>query len=69
MTTAMIRRSLMMLNYGGASLLKACCRFLPAGEGYFGSIDELQGVWPNANSLKACHEELQEVLEKWISLD
>ena len=36
------------------------------GEGYFGSIPNLQGVWANADTLEACGEELREVLEEWI---
>lgn len=27
---------------------------------------DLQGVWANADTLEACREELQELLEQWI---
>ena len=45
---------------------KAHYEILPDGEGYFGSITDLQGVWANADTLEACREELQKVLEEWI---
>jgi predicted RNase H-like HicB family nuclease len=41
---------------------------LPEGEGYFGRIESLQGVWAQADTLEACREELREVLEEWIIL-
>ena len=47
---------------------KAHYKLLPDGEGYFGSIEEMEGVWANADTLEACREELQEVLEEWIIL-
>lgn len=40
--------------------------YMPNNEGYFGKIEDLQGVWANADSLEACREELKEVLEEWI---
>ncbi|MFQ6114124.1 MAG: type II toxin-antitoxin system HicB family antitoxin [bacterium] len=36
--------------------------------GYFGKIPQFQGVWETADILEACREELQEVLEEWISI-
>ena len=33
---------------------KAHDEILPDGEGYFGTIDGLQGVWANADTLEAC---------------
>ena len=47
---------------------KAHYELLPDGEGYFGSIEEMEGVWANADTLEACRAELQEVLEAWIIL-
>jgi predicted RNase H-like HicB family nuclease len=41
---------------------------LPQGEGIYGAIEGLQGVWAQADSLEACREELREVLEEWIVL-
>jgi predicted RNase H-like HicB family nuclease len=51
-----------------AVLRKAHYEMLPDGEGYFGSIEGLQGVWAQVDTLEACREELREVLEEWIVL-
>ncbi len=58
----------MLTAYINAAMRKAHYEILPDGEGYFGKIENLQGVWANANTLEACREELQEVLEEWIIL-
>jgi predicted RNase H-like HicB family nuclease len=58
----------MLTAYIHAALVKAHYEILPDGEGYYGAIDGLQGVWAQANSLEACREELREVLEEWIVL-
>jgi predicted RNase H-like HicB family nuclease len=57
-----------LIAYINAAIRKARYAILPDGEGYFGNIAELQGVWANAGSLEACREELQEVLEEWMVL-
>ena len=56
----------MLTNYIEAAMHKAHYEILPDGEGYFGNIPDLQGVWANAETLEACREELREVLEEWI---
>ena len=56
----------MLMNYIHAAMRKAHYEILPDGEGYFGSIPDLQGVWANADTLEVCREELREVLEEWI---
>ena len=58
----------MLIAYIKAAMRKAHYEILPDEEGYFGSIEGLQGVWANADSLEMCREELQEVLEAWIVL-
>jgi predicted RNase H-like HicB family nuclease len=58
----------MLSIYINAAMRKARYEILPDGEGYFGNIEGLQGVWANADTLEACREELQEVLEEWIIL-
>lgn len=58
----------MLTAYINAALRKAHYEMLPDGEGYFGSIEGLQGVWAQADTLEACREELREVLEEWIAL-
>ena len=56
----------MLTAYINAGLRKAHYEILPDGEGYFGTIAGLQGVWAQADTLEACREELREVLEEWI---
>jgi predicted RNase H-like HicB family nuclease len=58
----------MLTAYINAALRKAHYEILPDGEGYFGNIENLQGVWAQADTLEACREELREVLEEWIVL-
>jgi predicted RNase H-like HicB family nuclease len=58
----------MFTAYINAAMKKAHYEILPNNEGYFGKIEDLQGVWSNADSLEACREELKEVLEEWILL-
>jgi len=58
----------MLTAYINAALRKAHYEILPEGEGYFGTIAGLQGVWAQADTLEACREELREVLEEWIVL-
>jgi len=56
----------MITDYVQAAMCKAHYEILPDGEGYYGRIPDLQGVWANADTLEACRRELQEVLEEWI---
>ena len=58
----------MLTAYINAALRKAHYEMLLDGEGYFGTIEGLQGVWAQAETLEACREELREVLEEWIVL-
>ncbi|MDE2059415.1 MAG: type II toxin-antitoxin system HicB family antitoxin [candidate division NC10 bacterium] len=58
----------MLTAYINAALRKAHYEVLPDGDGYFASIEGLQGVWAQADTLEACREELCEVLEEWIVL-
>jgi predicted RNase H-like HicB family nuclease len=58
----------MLSSYIQIAMSKAHYEILPDGEGYYGKIEGLQGVWANGNNLDACRKELQEVLEEWILL-
>jgi predicted RNase H-like HicB family nuclease len=58
----------MLTAYIDAALRKARYEILPDGEGYYGSIEGLQGVWAQADTLEVCRDELREVLEEWIIL-
>jgi len=57
-----------LTHYIDAAMSTAHYEILPDGEGYYGSIEGLQGVWANAETLEDCRRELQEVLEEWIIL-
>lgn len=58
----------MLTAYIDAAMNKAHYEILPDGEGYFGKVPDLQGVWANADTLEACRSELREVLEEWLLL-
>ena len=47
---------------------KARYEILEDDGSFFGSIQQIQGVWANATSLEACREELESVLEGWLLL-
>ena len=58
----------MLTKYIQAALRHAHYEILPDDEGYYGTIEALQGVWANAESLEECRETLREVLEEWLLL-
>jgi predicted RNase H-like HicB family nuclease len=58
----------MLSHYIQAAMKRAHYELLPDDEGFYGSIPACQGVWSNAETLEACREELQSVLEEWIIL-
>jgi predicted RNase H-like HicB family nuclease len=58
----------MLTAYINAALRKAHYEILLEGEGYFGTIEGIQGVWAQVDTPEACREELREVLEEWIVL-
>jgi predicted RNase H-like HicB family nuclease len=39
---------------------------LPDDGTFYGEIPGFQGVYANAETLEACREELEEVLEEWV---
>ena len=43
----------MLTKYINAAMSKAHYEILPDGEGYYGKIDKLQGVWANAETLES----------------
>jgi hypothetical protein len=47
----------MLTAYIHAALRKAHYEMLPDGEGYCGTLEGLQGVWAQAETLEACREE------------
>ena len=58
----------MLTQYILAALHVATYELLPDGEGYYGEIAVLSGVWANAATLERCREELRQTLEGWIVL-
>ena len=58
----------MLTAYMKTALRQARYQMLPDGEGYFGTIEGLQGVWANAETLEGCREDLREALKEWMVL-
>lgn len=52
----------MLTKYIQAAMNKARYEILDDGT-YYGEIPPCRGVWTNAKTLEACHQELQEVLD------
>lgn len=57
----------MLTKYIGAAMRRATYEILPDGT-FYGEIPDFQGVYANADTLEACREDLQDVLEGWIIL-
>ena len=57
----------MLINYVEAAMRQAKYQLLEDGT-FYAEIPGLQGVYANAETLEACRELLQEVLEGWIIL-
>jgi predicted RNase H-like HicB family nuclease len=58
----------MLTDYIDAAMRRAKYEILSDDGTYYGEIPGFQGVWSNADTLEACRDELQEVLEEWIVL-
>lgn len=58
----------MLTNYIRAAMHKARYEILTDDGSFYGEIPEFNGVYANAETLEACREELEEVLEEWILL-
>ena len=58
----------MLTAYINAAMHRARYELLPDGEGFYGEIPGLDGVWANATTLEQCRDELQSVLEGWVVL-
>lgn len=58
----------MLTDYLRGAMHQATYELLPDGEGYFGEIAALPGVWANASTLELCREQLQQILEGWVVL-
>jgi predicted RNase H-like HicB family nuclease len=58
----------MLTAYIRAAMRKAHYEILPDDGTFYGEIEGFQGVYANAETLEACRDELEEVLEEWILL-
>ncbi|NJM67309.1 MAG: type II toxin-antitoxin system HicB family antitoxin [Acaryochloris sp. RU_4_1] len=58
----------MLTHYLQAAMHRATYKVLEDDGSFIGEIPGLQGVYANADTLEACRDELQEVLEGWILL-
>jgi predicted RNase H-like HicB family nuclease len=58
----------MLRNYIQAAMRKAKYEILPDDGTFYGEIPGFVGVWANTETLEACREELEEVLEEWVLL-
>jgi predicted RNase H-like HicB family nuclease len=58
----------MLIKYIEAAMHRATYELLEDDKTFYGRIPECQGVWANAQTLEACRDQLQEVLEGWIIL-
>ena len=57
----------MFAKYIRAAIGKARYEILPDGT-FYGEVVGFNGVYANADTLEACRDELEEVLEGWILL-
>ena len=56
----------MLTDYIRAAMRQAEYEILPDDGTFYGEIPGFNGVYANADTLEACREELEEVLEEWI---
>ena len=56
----------MLTEYICAAMKKAKYEILSDGKTFYGEIPGFGGVYANADTLEACRDELEEVLEEWI---
>lgn len=57
----------MITRYLHEAMRRARYKILEDGT-YYGWVEELPGVWANADSLENCREELESVIEDWLLL-
>ena len=56
----------MLTNYIQAAMRQAKYEILSDDGTFYGEIPGFDGVYSNADTLEACRDELEEVLEDWI---
>jgi predicted RNase H-like HicB family nuclease len=58
----------LLTDYIRAAMHRAKYEILEDDGSFYGEIPGFQGVYANADTLEACREELESVLEGWILL-
>lgn len=58
----------MLTQYISGALARARFHWLDEDQVCYGEIPELPGVWATGSTVEECREEVQEVVEDWISL-
>ena len=58
----------MLTEYIRAAMHQASYELLPEGEGYYGEIAALPGVWADGRTRSEAKEQLRQVLKGWIEL-
>jgi len=61
-----MRGYIMLIAYIRAALHRAKYEILSDDSSFYGEIPGFQGVYANADTLEACRDELEDVLEGWI---
>ncbi len=56
----------MLTDYIRAAMHRAKYEILEDDGTFYGEIPDFQGVWANADTLEACRDELESVLQDWI---
>lgn len=56
----------MLTKYIQSAMRMAKYEILQDDGTFYGEIPDFDGVYANADTLEACREELEEVLEEWI---
>ncbi|MCA1666843.1 MAG: type II toxin-antitoxin system HicB family antitoxin [Thermomicrobia bacterium] len=58
----------MFSKYVETAMRHADYSIMEDGTHFFGEVPQLDGVWANAPTLKACRDELKDVIEGWLML-
>ncbi len=58
----------MLTRYIQEAMRRAQYEHMDEDACYYGHIPECPGVWATGKTLEQCREELQEVIEGWLSL-
>ena len=56
----------MLTSYIRAAMRPARYSIVEDDGSFYADIPAIPGVWANANTLEACREELESVLEGWL---